>query len=294
MQAINAEHSVAEAGAVAAFLVHMQDYCLSSHPTCERNEGQDPRCLAEPVWLKWTTTSGIDADIARAKEDVDRNVENVDICYYRFEEFGTKFPKSQGFSPNVFVQLALQLTYYRMHGRMPMSYESASLRRFRSGRVDNIRANSPAALAWIQAMCGEVEATEAEKLALLQTAAEWQQRYQTEAINGFGIDCHLIGLREAARELNVLDSIPLFSDPSFQKAFYFPLSTSQVPTERPIIGIYSAVVPEGYGVPYNLFADHMIIIVTSFRDCAETSSQKFMNCLRSCFLDMRDMCLSEK
>lgn len=36
------------------------------------------------------------------------------------------------------------------------TYESASTRRFRLGRVDNIRANSPAALEWVKAMIGEV------------------------------------------------------------------------------------------------------------------------------------------
>jgi hypothetical protein len=39
------------------------------------------------------------------------------------------------------------------------TYESASIRRFRHGRVDNIRACTPEALDWCKAMCGETEAT---------------------------------------------------------------------------------------------------------------------------------------
>ena len=35
------------------------------------------------------------------------------------------------------------------------TYESASTRRFRYGRVDNIRAASPAALKWVKSMTGE-------------------------------------------------------------------------------------------------------------------------------------------
>lgn len=50
-------------------------------------------------------------------------------------------------------------TSRRLHKKLVMTYESASLRRYRKGRVDNIRANSPAALAWIHAMLGEVEST---------------------------------------------------------------------------------------------------------------------------------------
>ena len=39
------------------------------------------------------------------------------------------------------------------------TYESASVRRFRLGRVDNIRANSPAALEWVKAMVAKNEYT---------------------------------------------------------------------------------------------------------------------------------------
>ena len=49
-----------------------------------------------------------------------------------------------------------------------------------------------------------------------------------QTVLGRGIDCHLLGLREAASEFGVLDSLPFFSDPSFTKINYFKLSTSQV------------------------------------------------------------------
>lgn len=40
----------------------------------------------------------------------------------------------------------------RLHGHLVSTYESASIRRFRHGRVDNIRAATPEALRWVQAM----------------------------------------------------------------------------------------------------------------------------------------------
>lgn len=42
---------------------------------------------------------------------------------------------------------------FRMYGYLVTTYESASLRRFRNGRVDNIRSAHGAALAWAAAMC---------------------------------------------------------------------------------------------------------------------------------------------
>ena len=47
--------------------------------------------------------------------------------------------------------------FFRIHGRLVATYESASTRRFRYGRVDNIRANSPAALEWVKAMVARNE-----------------------------------------------------------------------------------------------------------------------------------------
>lgn len=40
-----------------------------------------------------------------------------------------------------------------MYGHLVSTYESASLRRFRNGRVDNIRSAHGPALAWAAAMC---------------------------------------------------------------------------------------------------------------------------------------------
>lgn len=43
----------------------------------------------------------------------------------------------------------------RCHGRLVSTYESASLRRFQEGRVDNIRSSTPEALAFVKSMTDE-------------------------------------------------------------------------------------------------------------------------------------------
>lgn len=61
--------------------------------------------------------------------------------------------KTSKVSPDAFIQLALQLTMYRLNCRLLCTYESAATRRFMFGRVDCIRAVSPEALEWATAMC---------------------------------------------------------------------------------------------------------------------------------------------
>lgn len=73
-----------------------------------------------------------------------------------FTEFGKNFIKQQRLSPDCFIQLALQLTYYKVHRTLVSTYESAAVRQFKFGRVDNIRAATNEALAWSQAMLDEI------------------------------------------------------------------------------------------------------------------------------------------
>lgn len=77
----------------------------------------------------------------------------------KFAEFGQNFIKQQQMSPDVFIQLALQLTYFKLHRRVVSTYESCSLRQFHKGRVDNIRSATKEALAWARCMCGDSHLT---------------------------------------------------------------------------------------------------------------------------------------
>lgn len=68
---------------------------------------------------------------------------------------------------------------------------------------------------------------EQKKLELFEEAARKQTVIMEANILGRGIDNHLLGLREAARE--TLGELPeLFKDPTYGRMIEFKLSTSQV------------------------------------------------------------------
>ena len=52
---------------------------------------------------------------------------------------------------------------------------------------------------------------------------------------------------------------------------------------------YGAVVPDGYGVSYNLHDDVIIFCVASYFSCLETSSIRFAHCLQKSLEDIRDL-----
>ena len=89
-----------------------------------------------------------------------------------------------GFSPDGFIQLAMQLAHYNLHGYLVSTYESASIRRFGAGRVDNIRANTQEALEWVTQMKSK-DVTREKKLDLLKRAAQKQAKVTLEVCSIF-------------------------------------------------------------------------------------------------------------
>uniref|UniRef100_A0A3Q3WW21 Choline O-acetyltransferase n=1 Tax=Mola mola TaxID=94237 RepID=A0A3Q3WW21_MOLML len=177
------------------------------------------------------------------------------------------------------------LAYYRCHGRTVSTYESASIRRFQEGRVDNIRSATPEALAFVKAMTdGKLR-----KMELLRGAIAAQTKYTILAITGMAIDNHLLGLREIARELK-MEKPKIFKDEAYCISNQFILSTSQVPTTVEMFCCYGPVLPNGYGVCYNPQSDYIIFSVSSFCESLQTCSAEFVKCLEQGLLDIRDLC----
>ncbi|NP_001124191.1 choline O-acetyltransferase isoform X1 [Danio rerio] len=245
--------------------------------------------LPAPRRLRWKCSPDIQTFLSASADRLQKLVKNLDMNVHKFTGYGKEFIKRQKMSPDAYVQVALQFTFYRCHGRLVPTYESASIRRFQEGRVDNIRSSTPEALAFVKAMASGSKITDAEKMELLWTAIKAQTNYTILAITGMAIDNHLLGLREIAKELK-LEKPELFSDTTYATSIHFTLSTSQVPTTEEMFCCYGPVVPNGYGACYNPQTDHILFCVSSFRECAETSSDLFVKTLEGCLKEMQDLC----
>ena len=67
-----------------------------------------------------------------------------------------------------------------------------------------------------------------EQIRLFYKAADNQTNVMVKNILGQGIDNHLLGLRQLAKNINIDTATDVFQDPSFQIVHHFALSTSQV------------------------------------------------------------------
>ncbi|KAJ1886916.1 hypothetical protein LPJ81_006612, partial [Coemansia sp. IMI 209127] len=140
-------------------------------------------------------------------------------------------------SPDAFVQMALQLTYYRIHGEFAPVYESASTRQFLHGRTETVRSLTSEAADFVVVM-ESAASSGADKYDALVRASERHQTLLREASSGQGIDRHILGLRMAYLRLDPLPGeTPMsdedkhaieafFSDDTLAKSTTFQLSTS--------------------------------------------------------------------
>ncbi|XP_057227406.1 choline O-acetyltransferase [Malurus melanocephalus] len=246
--------------------------------------------LPAPRRLRWKCSPDIQTRLASAAEKLQRVVENLDFIAYKFEHYGKEFIKKQKISPDAYIQVALQLAFYRCHRRLVPTYESASLRRFDEGRVDNIRSATSEALAFVKAMAGDKTAvTDSEKMKRFIEAIAAQTNYSVLAITGMAIDNHLLGLREVARE-HFKELPEIFTDETYLTSNRFVLSTSQVPTTMEMFCCYGPVVPNGYGACYNPQPEHILFCISSFKECKETSSDMLAKAVEESLLAIRDLC----
>ncbi|XP_030628286.1 choline O-acetyltransferase [Chanos chanos] len=247
--------------------------------------------LPAPRRLRWKCSPEIHERLSASADNLHRLVRNLDMNVHKFGGYGKEFIKKQKMSPDAYVQVALQFAFYRCHGKPVATYESASIRRFQEGRVDNIRSATCEALAYVKAMTdGKSNLADNEKMEKLWAAINAQTHYTILAITGMAIDNHLLGLREMAKELN-LESPEIFTDKTYIVSNQFILSTSQVPTTVDMFCCYGPVVPNGYGTCYNPQSDHILFCVSSFRDSPETGSDAFVRALVECLGEMGELCV---
>uniref|UniRef100_A0A8C8K1N8 Choline/carnitine acyltransferase domain-containing protein n=1 Tax=Oncorhynchus tshawytscha TaxID=74940 RepID=A0A8C8K1N8_ONCTS len=220
--------------------------------------------LPMPPKLRFNITPEVKKDIESAKQNMNIMSHDLDVNVVNFADYGRNVPKAHKMSPDAFIQMALQLAYFRMYKMCCSTYESASLRMFALGRTDTIRSCSNESLKFVQAM---------EDL---------------QAIHGQAIDRHLLGLKlQAIEELTSMPEI--FMDTAYAVAEHPNLSTSQAGAKTDCVMCFGPLVPDGYGVCYNPMADHINIAITAFNSCEETHAANFGRAMKKALRDMRSL-----
>lgn len=87
---------------------------------------------------------------------------------FMFKDFGANEIKKCKLSPDSFIQIAMQITYYKLHQKPPAHYESAALRRFKNARTECIRSTSIESVEFAKLMTVECGSVAEKKKAMIK------------------------------------------------------------------------------------------------------------------------------
>ncbi|RNA01008.1 carnitine O-acetyltransferase isoform X1 [Brachionus plicatilis] len=274
----NFEHTVAEAVPHAVMNDHILRYIKNNKINFS---GQKTLDLSEE--LVFEVPDQVKDQIKKSKETLNSQIDNLDLYVLNFDSFGKNFPKSQKVSPDAFVQIAFQLAFYRVHKKLGNAYESGSLRKFKLGRTEVIRASSIEALDFLKSMTDSNSENQV-KTELLLRAIKGQRLFTVDAMNNQSFDKHFFGLKQMALE-NGIELPELFNDIGYKKLSYYYLSTSQVSSKFEAVTTFAPLVDDGYGTCYNIMEKKIMFGISSYRSCAVTDSKTFGENLKNALLD---------
>ncbi|XP_062955916.1 peroxisomal carnitine O-octanoyltransferase isoform X2 [Cynocephalus volans] len=244
------------------------------------------RDIPLPEELVFTVDEKVLSDINQAKAQYLKQASDLQIVSYAFTSFGKKLTKKMMLHPDTFIQLALQLAYYRLHGRPGCCYETAMTRYFYHGRTETMRSCTVEAVSWCQSMNDSSTSLLERQEKMLQAFAK-HNKMMKDCSTGKGFDRHLLGLLLIAKEEGL--PVPeLFTDPLFSKSGgggNFVLSTSLIGYLR-VHGVVVPMVHNGYGFFYQIRDDRFVVSCTAWKSCPETDAEKLVQLIFVAFHDM--------
>uniref|UniRef100_A0A6Q2Z385 carnitine O-palmitoyltransferase n=1 Tax=Esox lucius TaxID=8010 RepID=A0A6Q2Z385_ESOLU len=293
---LNAEHSWADAPVVA----HLWEYVLATD-SFQLGYNEEGHCkgevdssLARPQRLSWDIPPECQEKIAQSLSIAQALADDVDFHVFSFRDFGKGMIKKFRISPDAFIQLVLQLAYYRDRGAFCLTYEASMTRLFREGRTETVRSCSNESCANIF-VCVDHQGAEVCRR-LLRQASEKHQSLYRHAMTGAGIDRHLFCLYVVSKYLGV-------ESPFLNEVLSEPwrLSTSQTPVQQVELfdlvnhpeyvscgGGFGPVADDGYGVSYSIVGENMINFHISCKhSCPQTDSHKYGGLIRQALLDLQ-------
>ncbi|XP_027576396.2 peroxisomal carnitine O-octanoyltransferase isoform X1 [Pipra filicauda] len=278
------DHSPFDAMALITMLAYAEKKIIENEGKWKGSD--NVRDIPWPEELVFTVDPKIINEIGRTKELYYKQVSDLQLVSYAFTSFGKALLRKKKLHPDTFVQLALQLAYYKCHGRPGCCYETAMTRRFYHGRTETIRPCTMEAVEWCKSMLDPSDSTY-QRLQLMHKAFAKHNKMRKECENGRGFDRHLLGLLLIAQEQGL--PVPeLYGDKAFTASGgggNFVLSTSLTGYTR-FSGSALPMVQHGYGFFYSIRDDRIVATCSSWKSCPETDAEVLCRTMFQCFHDM--------
>jgi carnitine O-acetyltransferase len=203
--------------------------------------------LPEPQLLQFDISQSLQAEIDRATKDFQEVIGKHQLAVQAYQGYGKGLIKKFKCSPDAYVQMIIQLAYFKMYGKNRPTYESAATRRFQQGRTETCRSVSDESTAWCKSM-SDASVDDKTRVDLFRKAVNAHIEYISAASDGKGVDRHLFGLKKL---LEPGEDVPaVYQDPAYASSASWYLSTSQLSSEYFNGYGWSQVIDQGFGIAY--------------------------------------------
>ncbi|KXN70844.1 acyltransferase ChoActase/COT/CPT [Conidiobolus coronatus NRRL 28638] len=278
---INGEHSPADAITVGRIMTET----IVNETDTQGNFSKDVEI--QPIQLlNWDTDSKIKSTIETAKTNANKLSFSFRSELSVYDDYGANFLKKGKVSPDAYVQMALQLAYYRTHGEPCATYETASTRGFLHGRTETVRSCSWESYIFTQ-VANDSHAKRSQKQEALNIAIKSHIDYMKKASAGLGVDRHLLGLRCMLKPDEPVPS--LFTNPYFAKSGTYVLSTSNMSPGTYLYGGFAPVTEDGYGVNYAISKDNIRYSCSDWATSAVTDHKALKKEINRALDDMGEL-----
>merc|ERR1712169_124045 len=143
--------------------------------------------LPDPQPIKFEITPKVQAEIERATKDFNSLISQHQLSVQAYQGYGKGLIKKFKCSPDAYVQMIIQLAYFKMYGKNRPTYESAATRRFQQGRTETCRSVSDDSVAFCKAITDHSVENETA-IAAFRKAVNSHVEYISAASDGKGVD----------------------------------------------------------------------------------------------------------
>jgi carnitine O-palmitoyltransferase 2 len=269
---INFEHSWGDGVAVMRFFDDiLADNLKNAFVSADSSKHTDVHITE----LCFSLDESVKEAVAKAKQEHQERLDSVEFKAFRREGFGKNDCKKAKVGPDAVMQAAFQIAHLHLNGKFAPTYESCSTAIYRHGRTETVRPLTADMRTCAEAFFKQ-QCSDSEMLGLLQKCSQTHMEMTKNAAQGQGWDRHLFTLRQMSGGKG-----DLFSDPAYKAINHIILSTSTLSSANFGVGGFCPVVPNGYGLGYQIKENDLGVCTSVYREL--TSSSEMASALEASF-----------
>lgn len=153
----------------------------------------DEELVTVPRKIEWDLTLDLSLALRFGETRLSDLINQNEFKHLEFKDYGSSTIKKMKYSPDAFVQMAFQATYYALYGKVECTYEPTMTKQFFHGRTEAVRTVSQESNLFVRKFF-DLNVTGKEKLKYLSEACQLHAQQTKLCSTGKGVDRHLYAL----------------------------------------------------------------------------------------------------